>query len=162
MKITIAPLLLSLVLAAPAVADNAPPSTGPVVAAPGPVPAPPAPAAPASTEQQWSKISVQSIKPTLSARNSYVIRGMHNNGVRGGWTVETSYAINQDTKTVQITVAAHAPKGAVATRDLAPLEAKVEIKELAGAQYSGARGKYDVLVVDRDGKELTRTLYEVK
>ena len=32
----------------------------------------------------WSRINVQSIKPTLSARNVYVIKGMHNNGVRGG------------------------------------------------------------------------------
>lgn len=122
----------------------------------------PAVAEEAVVEKQWSKINVQSIKPTLSARNVYVIRGMHNNGVRGGWTVETSYAINKDTKAVQITLAAHAPKGSVATRNLEKLEAKVDIKELAGAAYSGAPGKYDVIVVDREGKELARTVYEVK
>ncbi len=115
-----------------------------------------------AAEKMWSRINVSSIKPTLSARNVFAIRGMHNNGVRGGWTLETSYVIDQTTKAVQITIAAHAPKGSAVTRNLDPVDTKVEIKELAGPAYSGAPGKYDVIVVDRDGKELARTVYEVK
>ncbi|CAN5669767.1 hypothetical protein BH11MYX1_BH11MYX1_03210 [soil metagenome] len=118
--------------------------------------------APATTEMMWSRINVSSIKPTLSARNVYAIRGMHNNGVSGGWTIETSYAIDQTTKVVRITLAAHAPKGSRVTRNLDPVETKVEIKELAGPAYSGAPGNYDVVVVDRDGTELARTVYMVK
>jgi hypothetical protein len=116
----------------------------------------------ATTEKMWSRINVQSFKPTLSARNVYVIRGMHNNGVRGGWTVETSYEISDATKVIQITLAAHAPKGNVATRNLEPVEAKVEIKELAGPAYSGKPGKFDVVVIGHDGKELARTTYDHK
>ena len=37
-----------------------------------------------------------------------------------------------------------------------------EIVELAGPAYSGKPAKFDVVVVDRDGKELARTVYEVK
>jgi hypothetical protein len=110
----------------------------------------------------WSRIKVESIKPTLSARNAYVMRGFHNNGVRGGWTVETSYQINDATKVVQITLAAHAPKGSATTRHIDKLEGKVEIKELAGPAYSGKPGKWDVVVVGHDGNELARTVYEVK
>jgi hypothetical protein len=120
------------------------------------------PTDPAAGQKMWSRINVQSIKPTLSGRNVYVIKGMHNNGVRGGWTVETGYQINDTTKVVQITLAAHAPKGTVTTRNLEPVEAKVDIKELAGPAYSGKPGKFDVIVVDREGKELARTVYEVK
>ncbi len=105
-------------------------------------------------DRQWSRINVQSIKPTLTARNVFVIRGMHNNGVRGGWTVETSYAIDQTAKAVQITLAAWAPKTAAVTKNLDPVEATVDVKELAGAS-----GKYDIVVVDRAGKELGRTTY---
>ncbi len=105
-------------------------------------------------DRQWSRINVQSIKPTLTARNVFVIRGMHNNGVRGGWTLETSYAVSEANKAVQITLAAWAPKSAAVTKNLDPVEAKVEVKELASAT-----GKYDVIVVDRAGKELGRTTY---
>jgi hypothetical protein len=136
-------LVTSAAVAAPAIADNA---------------APPA----AAAEKMWSKINVQSVKPTLSARNVYVIKGEHVNGVTGGWTLETSYAINKDTKVVQITLAAHAPKGSVTNRNLEKMEAKVDIKELVGPAYSGAKGKYDVVVADRTGKELARTVYEIK
>lgn len=111
-------------------------------------------------DKMWSRIVVQSIKPTLSARNVYVIRGTHAHGVRGGWTVETSYKLGDNA--VQITLAAHAPKGSVATRNIEPVEAKVEIAELVGPAYSGKPGKYDVIVVDRAGKELARTVYEIK
>jgi hypothetical protein len=123
---------------------------------------PPGPPPSTAAEKTWSKINVQSIKPTLSARNVYVIKGMHNNGVRGGWTVETSYQISEATKVVQITLAAHAPKGSVATKNLEPIEAKVEIKELAGPAYSGKPGKLEVVVVGHDGTELARTTYDVK
>ncbi|HEU0032262.1 MAG TPA: hypothetical protein VFQ53_16640 [Kofleriaceae bacterium] len=115
-----------------------------------------------AADRMWSRIVVQSVKPTLSARNIYVIKGVHNNGVRGGWTVETAYRIDDAAKVVQITVAAHAPAGSVATRNPEPIEAKVEIQELAGPAYSGKPGKYDVIVVDHDGKELARTVYEIK
>ena len=137
-------IVIASALSVPAIADT--PATPPA----------------ATAEKMWSKINIESIKPTLSGRNVYVIRGMHNNGVRGGWTLETSYAINKDTKVVQITVAAHAPKGSVTTKNLEKLEAKVTIAELTGPAYSGAPGKYDVIVADRDGKELARTVYEVK
>ena len=115
-----------------------------------------------SAEKTWSKIVVQSIKPTLAGRHVYVIKGTHTNGIRGGWTLETSYEINDSTKVVQITLAAHAPKGSVATRNMEPVQARVEITELAGPAFSGKPGKFDVIVVDRDGKELARTVYEIK
>ncbi|MDQ3336447.1 MAG: hypothetical protein M4D80_14865 [Myxococcota bacterium] len=140
-------LFLAFVLAASATAHAQPP---------GPPPSS------ASIEKTWSKIVVQSIKPTLSGRHVYVIKGMHNNGIRGGWTMETSYQLDDSTKVVQITLAAHAPKGSVATRNMEPVEARIEIKELAGPAYSGKPGKFDVVVVDRDGKELARTVYEIK
>ncbi|MDQ3365645.1 MAG: hypothetical protein M3680_09470 [Myxococcota bacterium] len=144
--------------AAPLYAEGPPPPppSGPT----GPA-APNTPTAP-TTEKMWSRININAIKPTLSARNVYALRGMHSNGVRGGWTMETSYLINDATKTIQITVAAHAPKGSRTTRNLDPVDVKVDITELAGAAYSGAPGKYDVIVVDRDGKELVRTVYEIK
>jgi hypothetical protein len=110
----------------------------------------------------WSRINVSSIKPTLSARNVYVIKGMHNNGVRGGWTLETSYQISDATKVIQITVAAHAPKGSAVTRNLDPVDTRVEIKELAGPAYSGKPGKWEVVVVGHEGNELARMVYEVK
>ena len=116
----------------------------------------------ASAEKTWSKIVVQSIKPTLAARNVYVIKGMHTHGIRGGWTLETSYAIDDRTRVIQITLAAHAPKSSVATRNMEPVQARVEIAELAGPAYSGKPGKFDVVVVDRDGRELARTVYEIK
>jgi hypothetical protein len=115
-----------------------------------------------STEKTWSKIVVQSIKPTLAGRHVYVIKGMHNNGIRGGWTLETGYQIDDTAKVVQITLSAHAPKGSVATRNMEAVEARIEIKELAGPAYSGKPGKFDVIVVDRDGRELARTVYEIK
>jgi hypothetical protein len=111
--------------------------------------------------RMWSKLSVQSIKPTLSARNVYVIRGIHQHGVRGGWTIDTSYAISAATKVVQIKLAASAPHGMATTRDIPVFETKVEIAELKGPEYSGAPGKFDVVVVDRDGKELARTIYDI-
>lgn len=120
---------------------------------------PPGPPPSTSTEKMWSKITVQSIKPTLSARNVYAIKGFHANGVSGGWTLESSYQINGNA--VQITLAAHAPKGMRTTRHMETIDAKVEIKELTGPAYSGKPGRYDVIVVDHDGKELARTIYEV-
>ena len=116
----------------------------------------------ATTEKTWSKIVVQSIKPTLAGRHVYVIKGTHINGIRGGWTLETSYTIDDSTKVIQITLAAHAPKGSTATRNTEPVQARVEIVELAGPAYSGKPGKFDVVVVDRDGKELARTVYDIK
>jgi hypothetical protein len=143
-------LALSIVVAIVTVA--------PLAASRADAPGPP----PSQSTKMWSKLIVQSIKPTLSARNVYVIRGMHANGVRGGWALDSSYAIDAGTKAVQIKLAASAPQGAQTTRDVPTFETKLEIKELAGPAYSGAPGKYDVIVVDRDGKELARTVYEVK
>lgn len=130
----------------------------------GPPPGRPPSGAPAkpSSERMWSKILVQSIKPTLSARNVFVIKGMHANGVAGDWTLETSYKIDDASKAVQITLAAHAPADARTVRNVPRLETTVDIKELAGPAYSGKPGKFDVVVVDRGGKELARTVYEIK
>jgi hypothetical protein len=149
----------ALLLATPtAQADTAPakpPGPPPTTTKP-PAQPPVQPEAP--TGKIWSKINVESIKPTLTARNVFVIRGMHNNGVRGGWTVESSYVMNKDTSVIQISLAASAPAGSVATKNLEKVEAKVEINELAG----NAVGKFDVVVVDHDGKELARTVYDRK
>jgi hypothetical protein len=127
-------------------------------AEPAPSPGPPSKApVTAAKEKIWSKITVQTIKPTLTARNVFAIRGVHSNGVRGGWTLETSYAFNDQTRVAQITLAASAPGDSPTTRNTEPVQATVEIKEL-----SDASGKYDVIVVDQSGKELARTVYEKK
>lgn len=141
----------TLFVASPAYADGVSPP--PATPAPSPTPSAPSPVKPPTT--MWSKITVDWIKPTLTARNVYVIQGSHANEVSGGWNVQTAYAINKDTKVVQITVSASAPAGSRTKRNTERLRATVDVKELAGVV-----GKFDVVVVDRDGAELARTIYE--
>lgn len=157
MKHVLLLLSLAIPLTSAAQAPAGPPPSRPPSTLPG-KPAPP----PASAERAWSKITVQSIRPTMSARNVFVIKGFHANAVAGGWTVESSYQLSDATKVVQITLAAHAAKDAGHTRHQEKVDHQVDIKELAGPAYSGKPGKFDVVVVDRDGKELARTIYEVK
>ena len=142
-------LISSTALAAP----GTPPPPTPTPPPPTSAPRPPGP--PPTTSTTVSTITVDSIKPTLTKRNVFVIRGTHAATAKTGWKVETGYKINQETKAVEITLTAKTAGPTEAKPS--PLQATVDITELANVV-----GKYDIYVVDGAAKELGRTTYEKK